>query len=97
MRRTIHSRNHAYLLQESGERFDIVRRTYAEMHKNQTVQFGKEMVSFVIPQIPTGVTVKICSKLFTNTLFPANTAAEVQWREGQYDHDGGHLHAEQSH
>jgi inositol oxygenase len=29
--------------EESGERFDIVRRTYAEMHKNQTVQFGKEM------------------------------------------------------
>jgi inositol oxygenase len=29
--------------EESGERFDIVRKTYAEMHKNQTVQFGREM------------------------------------------------------
>ncbi|CAI8037791.1 Inositol oxygenase [Geodia barretti] len=29
--------------EESGERFDIVRKTYAEMHKNQTMQFGREM------------------------------------------------------
>lgn len=32
-------------LQEVGERFEIVRKTYELMHRNQTVQFGKDMVS----------------------------------------------------
>jgi hypothetical protein len=31
--------------QDGGERHEMVRKTYAEMHRYQTVEFGKEMVS----------------------------------------------------
>jgi hypothetical protein len=38
-------KNFRVYYEDGGERHEMVRKTYAEMHRYQTVEFGKEMVS----------------------------------------------------